>query len=111
MTIRNPRDVAEKFVFYSRRIHEKLSPADPNFIKLSVALSRIEQWTERRFPSLLQFVAGHVDIKKSDKRYITFAEQEKLVSERNDAERAARIAKDGSFDPDSTASADQVPWR
>ncbi|TIB91734.1 hypothetical protein E3Q19_02292 [Wallemia mellicola] len=110
MTIRNPRDVAEKFVFYSRKIHEKLSPADPNFIKLSVALSRIEQWTERRFPSLLQFVAGHIDIKKSDKRYITFAEQEKLVSERNDAEKAARIAKDGSFDPDSTASADQVPW-
>lgn len=110
MTIRNPRDASEQFVAYARKMHAKLSPADPNFIKLSIALSRIEQWAERRFPSLLEFEQGQVHIKKWDKRYITFAEYDNRVSEREAEEKKSEvIAGKTSFDSDP--SQEKIPWK
>ncbi len=37
----NPRDVAFIFRDYSRLIHARASPEDPNFIKLSVACGKV----------------------------------------------------------------------
>ncbi|KAI0832114.1 squalene synthase [Trametes gibbosa] len=50
----NPRDVAYIFRDYARIIHARASPEDPNFIKLSVACGKIEQWCERYYPAFVQ---------------------------------------------------------
>ena len=87
MKTRNPREAADKFVYYARKIHHKLSPADPNFIKLSIALSRIEQWAERHYPSLFTFVQGQVETNHYDKRYLTFTNEEAKVQKIKEAEK------------------------
>ncbi|TKY88695.1 hypothetical protein EX895_002326 [Sporisorium graminicola] len=61
----NPRDVAYTFLTYSRKIHKRLSPADPNFIRWSVELARIEQWCETYYPS---FIAAAAEGKEADVR-------------------------------------------
>ncbi|PWZ00044.1 farnesyl-diphosphate farnesyltransferase [Testicularia cyperi] len=61
----NPRDVAYTFQEYSRRIHKKISPADPNFVRWSVELARIEQWCETYYPS---FVSAAAEGKPTDAR-------------------------------------------
>ncbi|KAI0316139.1 farnesyl-diphosphate farnesyltransferase [Amylostereum chailletii] len=50
----NTRDVAYMFRDYARSIHAKASPADPSFLKLSVALAKIEMWAEHHYPSFVQ---------------------------------------------------------
>ncbi|KAK7041460.1 bifunctional farnesyl-diphosphate farnesyltransferase/squalene synthase [Paramarasmius palmivorus] len=50
----NPRDVAEIFRTYCRKIHSQSSPADPNFIRISVACGKVEQWCEHHYPSFVQ---------------------------------------------------------
>ncbi|KAG8905222.1 bifunctional farnesyl-diphosphate farnesyltransferase/squalene synthase [Tulasnella sp. 403] len=49
----NPRDVAYICRDYCRSIHKKCNTADPYFMKLSVMCSRIEQWTEHHYPSII----------------------------------------------------------
>lgn len=61
----NPRDVAYVFLDYSRRIHSRLSPSDPNFTRWSVELARIEQWCETYYPS---YVADAAEGNLSDAR-------------------------------------------
>ncbi|KAF2819920.1 farnesyl-diphosphate farnesyltransferase [Ophiobolus disseminans] len=43
--------VCEIFKRYARKIHKKNNPNDPNFLKISVTLGRIEQFIESIFPS------------------------------------------------------------
>ncbi|KAJ4374001.1 bifunctional farnesyl-diphosphate farnesyltransferase/squalene synthase [Neocucurbitaria cava] len=43
--------VCEIFRRYARKIHKKNNPHDPNFLKISIALGRIEQFIESIFPS------------------------------------------------------------
>ena len=47
----NLRGVCEIFLRYSRQIHRKTTPKDPNFLAISVALGKIEQFIESVFPS------------------------------------------------------------
>jgi farnesyl-diphosphate farnesyltransferase len=54
----NPRDVAYLCRDYARQIHAKATPADPNFIKLSITCGRIEQWCEHHYPSFISLVPG-----------------------------------------------------
>ncbi|EIN12766.1 farnesyl-diphosphate farnesyltransferase [Punctularia strigosozonata HHB-11173 SS5] len=54
MASTNPRDVAYLFRDSARKIHAKASPADPNFLRISVACGKIEQWCERQFPSFVR---------------------------------------------------------
>lgn len=61
----NPRDVAYTFLDYSRRIHSRLSPSDPNFTRWSVELARIEQWCETYYPS---YIADAAEGKLTDAR-------------------------------------------
>ncbi|KAJ6569401.1 isoprenoid synthase domain-containing protein [Mycena capillaripes] len=50
----NPREVGLIFVEYARRIHARADPADPNFIRLSVACGKV------RFFCLLLFFSSFV---------------------------------------------------
>ncbi|KIM90082.1 hypothetical protein PILCRDRAFT_811793 [Piloderma croceum F 1598] len=49
----NPRDVAYMFRDYARKIHSKAVSADPNFIAISIACGKIEQWCEHQYPSFV----------------------------------------------------------
>jgi len=49
----NPRDVAYMFRDYTRQLHAKLVPADPYFVKISIACGKIEQWCESHYPSFI----------------------------------------------------------
>jgi farnesyl-diphosphate farnesyltransferase len=43
---------------YTRRIHAKAVPSDPNFLRLSVACGKIEQWCEHHYPSFVLTQGG-----------------------------------------------------
>ncbi|KAF1949891.1 farnesyl-diphosphate farnesyltransferase [Byssothecium circinans] len=43
--------VCEVFKRYTRKIHKKNNPNDPNFLKISIACGKIEQFIESIFPS------------------------------------------------------------
>lgn len=45
------RGVCEIFLRYIRQIHRKTTPKDPNFLAISVALGKIEQFIESVFPA------------------------------------------------------------
>lgn len=47
----NLKGVCEVFRRYVRRIHKKNIPQDPNFLKISIACGKIEQFIETIFPS------------------------------------------------------------
>ncbi|KAF9263357.1 squalene synthase [Marasmius fiardii PR-910] len=49
----NAREVSQIFRIYCRKIHARASPADPNFLRLSVACGKIEQWCEVHYPSFV----------------------------------------------------------
>jgi farnesyl-diphosphate farnesyltransferase len=46
------RGVCEIFLTYTRRIHRKSTPADPNFLQISMACGKIEQFIETIFPGI-----------------------------------------------------------
>ncbi|KAK7456390.1 bifunctional farnesyl-diphosphate farnesyltransferase/squalene synthase [Stygiomarasmius scandens] len=50
----NPREVASIFRTYCRKIHARARPQDPNFLRLSVACGKVEQWCEHNYPSFVQ---------------------------------------------------------
>ena len=47
----NLKSVCEIFRKYVRQIHKKNVPQDPNFLKISIACGKIEQFIETMFPS------------------------------------------------------------
>jgi farnesyl-diphosphate farnesyltransferase len=47
----NLRGVCEIFLRYTREIHRKSTPKDPNFLAISSACGKIEQFVESVFPS------------------------------------------------------------
>ncbi|PPQ96525.1 hypothetical protein CVT26_010453 [Gymnopilus dilepis] len=73
----NPKEVGLIFREYARRIHAKASPADPNFIRISVACGKIETWCEHNFPSFVHFTKdGQQMVNPSDARSrIVFKDQ------------------------------------
>jgi len=51
MEATNFRGVCEIFLRYTRKIHAKSTPTDPNFLAISIACGRIEQFVESVYPS------------------------------------------------------------
>ena len=47
----NLKLVCEVFRRYTRKIHKKNTPRDPNFLKISIACGKVEQFIETIFPS------------------------------------------------------------
>ncbi|KAJ6536552.1 squalene synthase [Mycena vulgaris] len=90
----NPREVSLIFREYARKIHARARPADPNFMALSVACGKIEQWCEHYYPSFVRISSapgsGSSSVSQSidpaDARGRTF-----LLSEKVDAERAQKL--------------------
>ncbi|CAD6933585.1 unnamed protein product [Tilletia controversa] len=61
----NPRDVAYTFLTYAKMIHKKVTPDDPNFVRWSVEVGRIETWCETYYPS---FVSAAQENRQPDVR-------------------------------------------
>ncbi|KAH7106306.1 farnesyl-diphosphate farnesyltransferase [Auriculariales sp. MPI-PUGE-AT-0066] len=61
----NPRDVAYIFRDYARTIRQKAIPADPSYMRICVATSRIEAWAEHHFPSFVQISGGTGNVSKA----------------------------------------------
>ncbi|KAJ7509613.1 isoprenoid synthase domain-containing protein [Mycena galericulata] len=91
----NPREVSLIFREYARKIHARAVPQDPNFMRLSVACGRIEQWCEHYYPSFVLLATAPANpsgpsalsqsIDPADARGRTF-----LALEKTEAERASK---------------------
>lgn len=85
MRSKNPREVANIFREYARKIHAKAEPSDPSFIPISVACGKvryvlitfetlnmtdricpqIEQWCEHHYPSFVEMITGSTGVNQS----------------------------------------------
>ena len=78
MASTNPRDVAYMFRDYARGMHSKVVPSDPNFLRISVACGKIEQWCERHYPSFVTIGNGSLGFNPADARSrIVLADQKR----------------------------------
>lgn len=65
----NPRDVAHIFRTYSRKIHKKATPADPNYLGICAMWGKIETWVEHHYPSFVSLSpSGKVEYSTGDPR-------------------------------------------
>jgi farnesyl-diphosphate farnesyltransferase len=101
----NPRECALIFKEHARSIHSKASPSDPNFLRISVACSKIELWAERNYPSFVRISSSSssspgLSFDPADARArvaIADAESDKrAVEEKRRLEIHNRIASGGS---------------
>ncbi|KAL7423751.1 bifunctional farnesyl-diphosphate farnesyltransferase/squalene synthase [Cryptotrichosporon argae] len=89
----NPRDVAYVFRDYARKIHAKVPKDEPNLLKFSIAVGKIEQWTEHHYPSFLHVFGGAggaqtaIDTSTGDARAPLFMQ---LANDARDKAAAAR---------------------
>ncbi|KAG6820540.1 hypothetical protein H0H93_015711 [Arthromyces matolae] len=74
----NPREVAIIFVEYARRIHLKAVTSDPNFLRISVACSKIEQWREQHYPSHVLLSSAGMSFNEEDARTTIIRKEQKL---------------------------------
>lgn len=83
----NPLAVALIFKDFARSIHAKASPSDPNFLRISVACAKIDQWSERNYPSFVRIPNANIStlsFNPADARSrvaIADAEKDKLAAE------------------------------
>ncbi|KAJ6480429.1 isoprenoid synthase domain-containing protein [Mycena sanguinolenta] len=95
------RDVGHIFRDYARKIHARARPEDPNFIRISVACGKIEQWCEYHYPSFLHFSSGGNGekisevIDSTDARSATFLASDKVEYERMQTVRLKSVGGDG----------------
>ena len=115
----NPREVVIIFKEHARSIHSKASPADPNFLRVSVACAKIEHWAEHNYPSFVRVLPAKyetspsVSFNHADARSrITYADAEtdrRAVDEKRLVEIRERIAAGGA--PTASRSSSQgPPW-
>nr|QIJ32332.1 squalene synthase [Sanghuangporus baumii] len=109
----NPRDVAYIFRDYARDIHAKAVPSDPNFLAISVACGKIEQWCERYYPSFVILTPSGHKLDESDARAVIAHRDARLtqaVRRRKQAEGldGGRAANGYNVDVDSTVGKDMT---
>ncbi|KAI9449967.1 farnesyl-diphosphate farnesyltransferase [Lactarius psammicola] len=115
----NPREVVHIFKEHARSIHAKASPADPNFLRISVACAKIEHWAEHNYPSFIRVLPSKygsspgVSFDPADARSrIAHADAEtdrRAVDEKRILEIRERIAAGGA--PSASRGLSQgPPW-
>lgn len=115
----NPRDVAYCFVSLANKIHAKVSVHDPNFVKLSIACGKIEQWAEHHYPSFVVISASNsgqvssaIDAEGGDARaklYASIVEKEKVKAQkRRQEEILDTLRSKGLIKPKFDAEGNEV---
>ncbi|KNZ79728.1 Squalene synthase [Termitomyces sp. J132] len=74
----NPREVALVFVEYARKIHAKAVTTDPNFLRISVACGKIEQWLEQNYPTHVILDTNGVSFNEEDPRTRIIRKEQEL---------------------------------
>ncbi|KAF9067999.1 squalene synthase [Rhodocollybia butyracea] len=112
----NPRDVAEIFRTYTRKIHAKAVPEDPNFLRISVACGKVEQWCEHNFPSFVRLPTASGNpptFNPEDARTSILRKEQKIDQTITHRKRVAQLeekqAGNGRVEVAAT-SQDGVPW-
>ncbi|KII88080.1 hypothetical protein PLICRDRAFT_42667 [Plicaturopsis crispa FD-325 SS-3] len=105
MRSKNPREVCYIFRECARKLHARADPLDPNFLRISVACGKIEQWCERHYPS---FVSG--DPGASDARLRVVAADKERDLELAQAKRVAEIRKRPTTRAPTRQEPQGVPW-
>jgi len=107
----NPREVVHIFKEHARSIHAKASPADPNYLRVSVACSKIEHWAEHNYPSFVRVhpvqydASPEVSFDPADARSrIAYADEKRPVEIRE------RIAAGGGAPSASRSTSQGPPW-
>ncbi|CAK5267843.1 unnamed protein product [Mycena citricolor] len=95
MRATNPREVSIIFREYARKIHGRALPSDPNYLRLSVACGKIEQWCEHHYPSFVVLSGGGgsttQSINADDARGRTFNQYKKADEVRDTKLRVERL--------------------
>lgn len=113
----NPREVVLIFKEHARSIHAKTSPADPNFLRVSVACAKIEHWAEHNYPSFVRVIPSEdaspsVSFDPADARSrIAYADAEtdrRAVEEKRAVEMRERIASGRA--PAASSASQGPPW-
>lgn len=81
----NPRDVSYQFLEFVREMRGKIASNDPNFLKWSVELAKIEVWCETYYPS---FITAAAEGREADVRAAALTEYE---------EGRTRLAREKAF--------------
>ncbi|KAJ3527311.1 hypothetical protein NMY22_g9834 [Coprinellus aureogranulatus] len=99
----NPREIGLIFREYSRKIHAKAVPSDPNYIKLAVACGRIEQWYQHNYPSFVQVVdsgngpkAAYDETDARSRVLVLEQEQDKAMAAKRRVDRITQKAQNGA---------------
>ncbi|KAL0577634.1 bifunctional farnesyl-diphosphate farnesyltransferase/squalene synthase [Marasmius crinis-equi] len=90
----NPREVSEIFRSYCRKIHSRASTADPNFLRISVACGKVEQWCELHYPSFVRLPSSTgqaVSFDPEDARTKILENEQKIDSELRKRKRIEEI--------------------
>jgi farnesyl-diphosphate farnesyltransferase len=113
----NPREVVHIFKEHARSIHAKASPADPNFLRVSVACAKIEHWAEHNYPSFVRVIPSEdaspsISFDPADARSrIAFADVDtdrRAVEEKRAVEMRERIAAGRA--PAASSANQGPPW-
>jgi len=116
MKCTNPRDVSYMFRNYARQLHAKAVPDDPYFIKLSVALGKIEMWCEHHYPSFVVLrtpgggQSGVAQGVTSDARRRIIKRQEVLAERKAVADQAQNPGR-AIQAPQATPEPEGLPWQ
>lgn len=89
----NLKGVCEVFRKYVRRIHKKNIPQDPNFLKISIACGKVEQFIETLFPS------------QDPKAMRTAQEQNRPVAVQPSDDRNAAMSEEAKWDTSTPSTA------
>lgn len=89
----NLKGVCEVFRKYVRRIHKKNIPQDPNFLKISIACGKVEQFIETLFPS------------QDPKAMRTAQEQNRPVAVQPSDDRNAAMNEEAKWDTSTPSTA------
>lgn len=96
----NPRDVSYQFQSFAREMRGKLSPKDPNYLKWSIELAKIEVWCETYYPS---FVSAASENREPDARAAALA---KYTATRQSQAKSKAFAM-GLIEPPKPGAVDQ----
>ncbi|KAJ8077226.1 bifunctional farnesyl-diphosphate farnesyltransferase/squalene synthase [Marasmius tenuissimus] len=104
----NPREVSEIFRSYCRKIHSRASTADPNFLRISVACGKVEQWCERHYPSFVQLPSSagqSVSFNPEDARTKILQNEQRIDSELKQRKRVEEIREKYGNSSEAAAAA------
>ena len=78
MASKNPHGIAYMSHDYARGIHSKAIPSNPNFIRIAITYSKIEQWCKCHYLSFVTIGNGSASFNPADARsHIVLADEKR----------------------------------